>query len=84
MTLPAVTMQLCCVGTRRKKSAVRYCRLPRFSMYPENDTDLQNIIRCETVNKPPQLIQLLNANLDFRVGTTVQVVCTKYEISKWK
>jgi hypothetical protein len=53
-------------------------------MYREGDTDLQNILHCETFNKPAQLIGLLNANLDFWFGTTVQVVCTKYEISKWK
>jgi hypothetical protein len=36
------------------------------------------------IQQTPQLIGLLNANLDFWVGATVQVVYTTYEISKWK
>lgn len=36
------------------------------------------------IQQTPQLRGLLNANLDFWVGATVQVVYTKYEIFKWK
>jgi hypothetical protein len=36
------------------------------------------------IQQTPQLIGLLNANLDLWVGATIKVVCTEYEISKCK